>query len=272
MSYLSANLNMLINAVKKASASLNRDFSEIEKLQSSVRGYKEFVASAIKKVENNLRVELSKSRPSYAFAENNKPQPNGPHFIVSALDGVVNFAHGIPYFAVSVATYENGQITAGVIYNPATEECYFAERGTGAYKEGFRNHERLRVSVRKELGECMVSAKTAPVYDNEHEKDCCRKIQANVIPQFNANRTFGAISLDLAYVAAGKLDAVVSSGNMTTEIAAGMLLVKEAGGSVFDIDQSDIRSENLDTVLRSGDIIACNANIGKKVSDLLNKK
>lgn len=271
MSYLSANLNMLINAVKKASASLNRDFSEIEKLQSSVRGYKEFVASAIKKVENNLRVELSKSRPSYAFAENNKPQPAGPHFIVSALDGVVNFAHGIPYFAVSVASYENGQITAGVIYNPATEECYFAERGTGAYKEGFRNHERLRVSVRKELGECMVSAKTLPVYENEHEVACCRKIQAHIVPAVNACRTFGSTALDLAYVAAGKLDAVISSSNPTTEIAAGLLLVKEAGGSVFDIDQKDIRSEDLDSVLRSGDIIACNANVGKKISDLLNK-
>ncbi len=271
MSYLSANLNMLINAVKKASASLNRDFSEIEQLQSSVRGYKEFVASAIKKVENNLRVELSKSRPAYAFAENNKPQPTGSHFIVSALDGVVNFAHGIPYFAVSVATYENGQITAGVIYNPATEECYFAERGSGAYKEGFRNHERLRVSARKELGECMVAAKTLPTRENERENAICRKIQAHLVPQANACRCFGAMSLDLANVAAGKIDAVVSAGNPTSEIAAGILLVKEAGGAVLDIEQKDIRSEDLDTVLRSGDIIACNANLGKKISDLLNK-
>ena len=271
MSYLSANLNMLINAVKKASASLNRDFSEIEKLQSSVRGYKEFVASAIKKVENNLRVELSKSRPSYAFAEDNKPLPNGPHFIVSALDGVVNFAHGIPYFAVSVATYENGQLTAGVIYNPATEECYFAEKGAGAYKEGFRNHERLRVSARKDLNECMVAARSLPLHENDHEIACCRKIQAHVIPAVNACRSFGATSLDLAYVAAGKLDAVISSGNMASDIAAGLLLIKEAGGSVLDIEQKDIRSEDMDLVLRSGDIIACNTNIGKKISDLLNK-
>ena len=271
MSYLSANLNMLINAVKKASASLNRDFSEVEKLQSSVRGYKEFVASAIKKVENNLQVELSKSRPNYAFAENNKPQPSGPHFIVSALDGVVNFAHGIPYFAVSVATYENGQITAAVIYNPATEDCYFAERGRGAYKEGFRNHERLRVSARKDLSECMISARTLPLHENDHEIAAARKIQAQIVPQVNSCRNFGSTALDLAYVAAGKLDAVVSSGNMASEIAAGLLLVKEAGGAVYDIDQKDIRSEDLDLILRSGDVIACNANVGKKISDLLNK-
>lgn len=183
---------------------------------------------------------------------------------------MVNFAHGIPYFAVSVATYENGQITAGVVYNPVTEECYFAERGSGAYKEGFRNHVRLRVSARKELGECMVVAKTLPVYEHEHEVECCRKIQAHLVPKVNACRSFGATTLDLAYVAAGKLDAVVSSSNQTSEIAAGLLLVKEAGGTVLDIDQKDVRSEDLDTVLRSGDIIACNANIGKKISDLLN--
>lgn len=270
MSYLSANLNMLVGAVKKATASLNRDFSEIEQLQSSVRGYKEFVASALKKVEKNLRAELSKARPTYAYAEEGKPQPKGPHFIVSALDGIVNFAHGIPYFAVSVAVYENGQITAGVIYNPATEECYFAERGTGAYKEGFRNHERLRVSARKELGESMISAKIISTTDNEAEIAGCRKVLSKLVPEVNANRNFGAVSLDLAYVAAGKLDAVVGSNNMSSSLAAGILLVKEAGGCILDMAQTDTRSENLDAVLHSGNIIACNANIGKKISDLLN--
>ena len=271
MSYLSANLNMLITAVKKAASSLSRDFSEIEKLQSSVRGYKDFVASAVKKVENNLRAELSKARPTYAFAESNKPQPKGPHFIVSTLDGLVNFSHGIPYFAVSVAVYENGQITTAVIYNPATDDCYFAERGSGAYKEGYRNHERLRVSVRKELGECMVSAKTIALGENEHEIEQCRKVQAKLLPAVNANRTFGSVALDLANVAAGKLDAVVSAGNGIAELAAGILLVKEAGGSVFTMEQTDIRSEDLDMVLHSGDVIACNANIGKKLTELLNK-
>ena len=95
MSYLTANMNMLMSAVKKAASSMSRDFSEIEKLQSSVRGHQEFVAAAVKKVEGSLRAELSKARPNYAFAQDGKPQPNVPHFIASSLDGVINFAHGI---------------------------------------------------------------------------------------------------------------------------------------------------------------------------------
>lgn len=262
---------MLIGAVKKASSSLNRDFSEIEKLQSSVRGYKEFVASAIKKVETNLRVELSKARPNYAFAEDNKPQPQGAHFIVSPINGLVNFAHGIPYFAVSAAVYENGNLTASVIYNPATEECYFAERGAGAYKEGFRSHERLRVSARKELEESLVAAKTLASSDSENDKKLSRIVREKIEPGVQGNREFGCVALNLAYVACGKLDAVIGSGNSRSDIAAGILLVKEAGGAIYDMEQKDIRSENIDSVLSSGDIVACNANLGKKISDLLNK-
>lgn len=262
MSYLTANMNMLMSAVKKAASSMSRDFSEIEKLQSSVRGHQEFVAAAVKKVEGNLRGELSKARPNYAFAQDGKPQPNAPHFIVSALDGVINFAHGIPHFSISVATVENGVITAAVIYNPATDELYFAEKGNGAYKEGFRNHERLRVSFRKDLPECIFS--TLSSKENNEVRD-------RISSEVNALRILGAASLDLAYVAAGKLDATVSLGNSLSEIAAGLLLVKEAGGSVYELHQKDIRSEDLAAVLRSGNIIACNANLGKKIHDLLNK-
>lgn len=267
MSYLTANMNMLMSVVKKAASSLTRDFSEIEKLQSSVKGHQEFVAAAVKKVESSLRTELAKARPNYAFAENGKPQPNAPHFIVSSLDGVVNFAHGIPHFSISVATVENGVLTAAVIYNPATDELYFAEKGNGAYKEGFRNHERLRVSFRKDLQECVFSTLIS-YKDNIAEYNAVRD---RIVPEVNALRVFGAASLDLAYVAAGKLDATVSLGNSLSEIAAGILLVKEAGGSVYELNQKDIRSEDLAAVLSSGNIIACNANLGKKVYDLLNK-
>lgn len=263
MSYLTANMNMLMSAVKKAASSMSRDFSEIEKLQSSVRGHQEFVAAAVKKVEGNLRTELSKARPNYAFAQDGKPQPNAPHFIISSLDGVINFAHGIPHFSISVATVENGIVSAAVIYNPATDELYFAEKGNGAYKEGFRNHERLRVSFRKDLPECVFAA-----LDSGKENIAVRE---RLVPAVNALRVFGAASLDLAYVAAGKIDAAVSCGNSLSEIAAGILLVKEAGGSVYELNQKDIRSEDLAAVLRSGNIIACNANLGKKIHDLLNK-
>lgn len=267
MSYLTANMNMLMGVVKKAATSLSRDFSEIEKLQSSVRGHQEFVAAAVRKAESSLRTELAKARPNYAFAEDGKPQPNTPHFIVSPLDGVINFAHGVPYFSVSVATVENGVITAAVIYNPATDELYFAEKGNGAYKEGFRSHERLRVSFRKELQESVFSTKIA----NKDNAADYTAIRESIVPQVSALRVFGATSIDLAYVAAGKLDATISLGNHLSEIAAGILLVKEAGGYIYDVNQKDIRSEDLSAVLRSGNIIACNANLGKKIHDLLNK-
>ncbi len=271
MSYLSANMNLLLNAVKKSTASLNRDFSEIEKLQSSIRGYKEFVAAAIKKVDSSLRTELSKARPTYAFAEANKPQPKGAHFIVSSVDGIVNFAHGIPYFSISVATCENGVLTSAVVYNPATEECYFAEKGMGAYKEGYRNHERLRVSLRKEMSEVVASCKTQALSEDKHENLLCEKVAKKVVPSINANRQFGSISLDLANLAAGKFDAVITTGQKINDIAAGILLVKEAGGSVFELEQKDIRSEDINSVLRSGDFIAGNPNISPKLHELLNK-
>ena len=128
MSYLSPFMTQLISAVKKASGSLNRDFSEIEQLQSSVKGYKEFVVMSYGKVERALRTELAKIRPDYPIAIDGLPKPKGPYFIVSPIDGLSNFAHGVAHFAVSVAVFENDTITAAVVYNPASDEMYFAEK------------------------------------------------------------------------------------------------------------------------------------------------
>ena len=271
MSYLSTNLNALIGAVKRAAAPANRDFSEIEKLQSSVRGLNEFVIASVKRVAGNLRQELSKIRPGYAFAEDNKPQPAGPHFIVCTLDGVINFSRGIPYFAVSVATCENGQITTAVVYNPATEECYFAEKGNGAYKEGFRNHERMRVSLRKDIADSMLSVQSQMDDQGQSSDQDCQAIKNKIIAEQGFVRNFGCTALDLALVAAGKMDATISAHNTMSQIAAGILLVKEAGGSVFEMHQKDTRSEDLASVLSSGNVVASNANIGKKVIELINK-
>lgn len=157
MSYLSPSLTLLINAVKKASGSLNRDFSEIEQLQSSVKGYKEFVVASYTKVSKALQVELGKIHPDYALVSEAEKLGARNCYIVSPIDGLSNFAHGIPHFAVSVAVYENNTVTASVVYNPATDCLYFAEKGKGAYKEGFRNHERLRVSSRRDLKEALVA-------------------------------------------------------------------------------------------------------------------
>lgn len=267
MSYLSPILNVLITAIKKAGNNLTRDFSEIEKLQSSIKGHNEFVVSAFKKVEKTLSFELSKAKPEYPLIKDNDARPNGPHFLVSCIDGMDNFAHGIPHFAISIAVCENDAITAGVIYNPATDELYFSEKGSGAFKEGFRNHERLRVSACKDLAGAIVSTEVR-FKENVSEY---KKINDAILGETGSVRILGSSALDIAYVASGRFDASVSLANSVSSIAAGTLLLKEAGGYVLEINQKDIRSENLNEVLKTGNIMAVNANLSKKVYDLLNK-
>ena len=256
MSYLSPFMTLLINAVKKAASPLNRDFSEIEQLQSSVKSYKDFVVSAYGKVDRALRTELGRIKPDFPIAVDGQPKPKGSCFVVAPIDGLNNFAHGIPQFALSVAVFENGAVTAAIVYNPASDELFFAEKGKGAYKEGFRNHERLRVSARRELSEALISTLVS------YKSDVAEYIKLHVL---------GAVSLDLACVAAGRFDATVSLGNKFSEIAAGLLLVKEAGGYVLDMNQKDIRTENLSLVLESGNLIATNAELSKKVYELVHK-
>lgn len=267
MSYLSPSLTLLISAVKKASGSLNRDFSEIEQLQSSVKSYKEFVVASYTKVSKALQVELGKIHPDYAIISD--AEKLGPRncYIVSPIEGLTNYAHGIPHFAVSVAVYENNAVTAAVVYNPSTDSLYFAEKGKGAYKEGFRNHERLRVSARRDLKEALVStlvsySKTVDEYDT---------IQNQLVGATDNLRISGSCALDLAYVASGKYDAAVSRGNKLGDFAAGLLLVKEAGGYIYDIDQKDKRTENLALVINSGNLMAVNFELGRKLGELLSK-
>ena len=257
MSYLSPFMTLLINAVKKAASPLNRDFSEIERLQSSVKSYKDFVVSAYGKVDRALRTELGRIKPDFPIAVDGQPKPKGSCFVVAPIDGLNNFAHGIPQFAISVAVFENGAVTAAIVYNPASDELFFAEKGKGAYKEGFRNHERLRVSARRELSEALIS--TLVSYKSDVAEYI--KLHDSVVRAVDNVRVLGAVSLDLACVAAGRL----------SEIAAGLLLVKEAGGYVLDMNQKDIRTENLSLVLESGNLIATNAELSKKVYELVHK-
>ncbi len=256
MSYLSVSMNQLIQAVKRAGKSLIRDFNEIEKLQSSVRSRRDFVMSAVSRVDNILKTDLGKAHPDYPFYVAGKPEPTGPYYVVSNLDGVINFAHALPQFAISAAICQKGTVLAGVVYNPVGDELYFAEKGNGAYKEGFRNQERLRVSAVKELPEALFAAMPS----------------ASVLPaEAGQVRVLGAAGLDLAYVASGRVDVAVSLGNDVENIAAGILLVKEAGGYVYDRHQKDIRTEDLAAVLRSGNLVAVNANLSAKVYNLLNQ-
>lgn len=268
MSYLSPNLTNLIAAVKKAAASLDRDFGEIEKLQSSVRDYKNFVMNGYNKAERTLKTELSKIRPTYVFAEDGKPRPQGGYFVISPVSGMTNFIHGIPYFSMTVAMCENDAVLAAVVYNPARDEMFFAEKGMGAYKEGYRSHERLRVSARKELSEAVIASEVSYHGEKFAEYSVMHNKLAAVT---NGFRSLGDPALELAWVAAGKLDAFVSYAGQPSDITAGMLLVKEAGGYIFDINQKDIRTEDLPAVISSGDIMAVNANLSNRLYDLLNK-
>ncbi len=252
MAYLSLTLNFLIGVVKKAANPLTRDFNEIEKLQNSVRGHQEFVRAALERVSKALRVELQKGRPNYAVMSDAGQLPEIPCFVIAPLDGVLNFMHGIPYFAVAAAIAERGEITAGVVYNPATGDLYFAEKGKGAFKEGYRSQERLRVSARKELKNCLLAASAS----------------VDGIADFRNN---GSLSLDLAGLAAGRYDGVVCQGAMAGELAAGMLLVKEAGGYVYEYNQKDIRTDDQAAVLQSGCLVAGNAAVGAKLFTALHK-
>lgn len=258
MSYLSVNLNNLISAVKKSATSLDRDFSEIEKLQSSVKDYKTFVMNGYNKADRTLKSELSHLRPSFAFAEDDKPIPSGSYFVVNPISGFSNFVRGIPHFSMTAAICENSTILAAVVYNPARDELYFAEKGMGAYKEGFRSHERLRISGKKEISESLIA--TGNGFSH-----------AGLIASVGGQRILGDSALDLAYVASGKCDAFVSADAKPTAIVAGMLLVKEAGGVVYDINQKDIRTEDIGSIISSGNLLAVNVGLSSKLHEILQK-
>lgn len=267
MSYLSPNLTNLIAAVKKAAASLARDFIEIENLQSSVKDYRNFVMNGYNKADRTLRTELSRLHPNFAFAEDGKARPQGGYYVISTISGMTNFIHAIPYFSVSVAMCENNTTLAAVIYNPVSDELFFAEKGMGAYKEGFRNHERLRVSARKELSDSLILTTSS-----HHENNfAAYSALNNKLLSSSTIRLQGDPNLDLCNVASGKADAFVSYALSPSDITAGILLVKEAGGYIFDIAQKDIRSEDISSVILSGDIIAVNGNLNNKLYELINK-
>lgn len=266
MPYLSPALTLLVSAVKKAGQSLTHDFNEVEKLQASVRGSEDFAKAAVSRAERILRQELSKARPSYPFAVDGQAEPQGPHFVISAMDGLTNFAHGVPYFAISAAVVDNSIPLMAAIFNPATDELFFAEKGCGAFKEGFRNHERLRVSARKDMATALVS-----INQGHEELSAYQQLFAALLHSNAGVRTAGALSLDLAYAAAGKFDGVIGMHSPLSSLMAGVLLVKEAGGLIRDLHAKDIRSENLGEVFASGNIMAVNPNLSMTLYGVINK-
>lgn len=264
MAYISPMLTNIVAAVKKASINLNRDFSEIERLQNSIKGSLDFTKIAFDKVQKGIKIEFGKVMPTIPVVLANEKTPKeGMFLLVSAVEGLANFAHGNPDFAISVALLSGQTILAGVVYNPARDELYFAEKGKGAFKEGFRSHERLRVSAKQELDGSLIAVK--PCDDVE----LTTKLVNNTLMYCKDIRISGATALDLAYVASGKLDGVFAPNSMLASIVAGILLVKEAGGMVLDIEQADTRTEDLPMLLNSGNLMAVNFNLSQKIAKIL---
>jgi myo-inositol-1(or 4)-monophosphatase len=233
----SALLNVMIAAARKAARSLKRDFGEVEHLQVSLKGPANFVTAADRRAEEILRGELAKARPGYGFLGEEGGRQEGADkthcWIVDPLDGTTNFLHSIPQFAISIALEREGTIVAGVIYNPANEELFIAERGKGA----FLNDKRLRVAARKRLADAVVACGLPHL--GRGDLALFRREFAAVQEKVAGLRRFGAAALDLAWVAAGRLDGYWERNLSPWDMAAGIIMVREAGGFVTDLDGRD---------------------------------
>ena len=222
---ISSNLNLMIKAVEKASKSVIRDFGEVEKLQVSKKGPYDFVTKTDKYVEKILIEELSKSKKNYSFITeetgkiSNKDKEN--FWIIDPIDGTTNFLHGIPHFAICVAFKSKEEMVSGLIFDPIKDEMFFAEKNKGAYL----NNQRLRVSNKSSLDDCLFSS--------NHEG----------VKYSNLNMRYsGCAALDLAYVASGRLDGFFHNTINLWDVAAGSLMVEEAGGIVNDLNQFNINN------------------------------
>jgi myo-inositol-1(or 4)-monophosphatase len=233
----SALLNVMIAAARKAARSLKRDFGEIEKLQVSLKGPANFVSAADHRAEETLYAELSKARPGYGFLGEEGGTRAGADkthtWIVDPLDGTTNFLHGIPQFAISIALEREGAIVAGLIYNPATDEMFIAEKGKGA----FLNEQRIRVAARKRLSDAVIACGLPHIGRGDLKLGA--KETNRMQEQVAGLRRFGAAALDLAWVAAGRLDGYWERDLKPWDMAAGLILVREAGGFVSDCGGGD---------------------------------
>ncbi len=228
----SALMNVMTAAVLKAGRGLKRDFGEVEQLQVSVKGPGDFVTAADRRAEKVLFEELSRARPGYGFVLEESGVVEGPDkshtWHVDPLDGTTNFLHGIPVFGISVGLEREGQVVAGVVYNPAVDDMFIAERGQGAYL----NNRRLRVAARRQLTDCVIGCGIPHLGKRGHDQwlDEARRVMGKV----SNLRRMGAAALDLCYVAAGRTDGYWERDIKTWDMAAGLCLVREAGGFVTD--------------------------------------
>src|SRR5437868_8913860 len=229
----SALLNVMIKAARKAGRTLKRDFGEIEHLQVSLKGPGNFVTAADRRAEEILCEELGQARPGYGFLGEEGGRREGSDkthtWIVDPLDGTTNFLHGIPHFAIAIALEREGTIVAGLVYNPANDDLYTAERGKGA----FLNDQRLRVAARKRLSDAVVAC--ALPHPSNGDVELTRSENLAVQDKVAGLRSFGVAALDLAWVAAGRFDAYWQRNLSPWDMAAGIALVCEAGCCVTDL-------------------------------------
>ena len=223
MNSISADLNIMIKASEKASKSLIRDFGELEKLQVSSKGPSDFVTNADIKAEKIIIEELIKSKRNYSIiseeSKNEFENNNDKVWIIDPIDGTTNFLHGVPHFSISIALKSKNEIVSGLVYDPIKDEMYYAEKNNGAYL----NNQRIRVSNKKNLDSCLFAIGGSSIEEI--------KFKNNI-----TIRRSGSAALDMAYVAAGKFDGCFQKNIKIWDIAAGLILVKEAGGIINNID------------------------------------
>ena len=256
----SALMNVMVGAARKASRRLIRDFNEVEQLQVSVKGPADFVSQADLACEKTLHQELSKAREGYGFLMEEQGIKEGTdkthRWIIDPLDGTTNFLHGIPLFAISIALEREGELVAALVYNPAMDECYTAERGKGA----FLNDRRIRVAGRKSLDDSVTVTGIPHRGKSGHEQ--LIQEQRAVMREVSGVRRTGSAAIDLAWTAAGRFDAYWERGIQAWDMAAGILLVREAGGIVTDLDGKD-------DMLSKGHILAANLPIHKAMTSVI---
>jgi myo-inositol-1(or 4)-monophosphatase len=245
----SALMNVMVKAARRAGRSLKRDLGEIENLQVSLKGPANFVTMADRRAEEMLLTDLTKARPGYGFIGEEGGTRAGDDkthtWIVDPLDGTTNFLHGIPQFAISIGLQREGTVIAGVIYNPGNDELYTAERGKGA----FLNDQRLRVAGRRKLSDCVLACGLPHM--GRGDLELSRAELTEIQPKVAGLRRFGAASLDMAFVAAGRLDGYWERNLQPWDMAAGQIMIREAGGTVSGIEGND-------DPLKTGNVICGN--------------
>jgi len=259
----SPNLNLMIRAARRAGRSLVRDFNEVENLQVSVKGAGDFVSAADRKAEAIIRDELMGARPAYGWLAEEAGETPGSdktrRWIVDPLDGTTNFLHGLPHWSVSIALEHKGRIVAGVVFDPAKDEIFVAETGQGCWM----NDRRARVSARRDL-QASIFATGIPYAAKQTLPDTLRDL-ATLMPKTAGVRRFGSAALDLAYVAVGRYDGFWERELNAWDMAAGIILVQEAGGLVGALGHGPGEGRPLE----NGAVIAANASLFDTLNGLV---